>query len=104
MVREGYWKVGLSRASQYERMVLIDAEWAARERAFGEAYQERCDELGSLLCDATDLAVRGVRTEWCRHKGYLLLRITVYHRSAGRVRTFHWRHALPKRSRARVSK
>jgi hypothetical protein len=91
------WRVGLSGASQLERLTLIEAEWAARERAFGEAYQERCEALGSLLCDAVDLAVRGVRTEWCRYEGNLLIRITVYHRSAGRVRTFYWRKRMPKR-------
>lgn len=88
------WRTGFARATGPERMVLLQAEQVARERAFGEWYQERCEAVGSVLVDAHDLAPRSVRVEWCRSKGYLLIRLTVYNRSARGVRHYHWRKAL----------
>lgn len=85
------WRKGLSGASGPERLVILQAERIARERAFGEWYQERCDEVGSILCDAHDLAVRSVSVEWARCGGSLLLVLTCHNRSAGRVRRFLWR-------------
>lgn len=85
------WRQGLSSATGPERMVLLDAERAAREIAFGEAYQERCDAHGSLLVDAHDLAIRSTRIKWARHKRCLWVVVDCYHRSAGRVRSFRWR-------------
>ena len=85
------WRKGLSGATGKERLVLLQAEQVARERAFGEAYQERCEATGSILCDAHDLAIRSTTVEWTRTGGHLLVILRVHHRSAGRVRTFRWR-------------
>lgn len=90
------WRQGLSRATARERMALLDGEAKAKEVAFGEAYQERCDAAGSILVDSTDLAIRSVHIEWCRYKGDLLAIYHIHHRSAGRVRTIRWRLTVPK--------
>ena len=85
------WRKGLSSASGPERLVILQAEQIARERAFGEWYQERCTEMDSILVDAHDLAVRSVSVEWTRSGGHLLLILACHSRSARRVRTFRWR-------------
>src|SRR5215213_6152939 len=88
------WRQGLSQANTRERLALLAAEQNARERAFGEAYQERCDLLGSPLVDSLDLAVRSVTLRWCRYNGHLLAILRVHYRSAGRVRVYRWRLSL----------
>lgn len=97
-----HWRKGLSKATNRERLVLIEAEQRARERAFADAYNDRLTETNSLLCDANDLAVRSSTVEWARHKRCLYLRITVYHRSTGRIRAFNWRVAMPNAKRVSV--
>jgi hypothetical protein len=60
------WRKGLSGTSTWERLELLRVEEIARERAFGEAYQERLDLHNSVLSDARDLRVRSVRVSWRR--------------------------------------
>lgn len=98
------WRKGLARASGPERLVILEAERSAKEIAFADAYNARCKEVGSILCDAHDLAIRGASTKWCRFKGRLFLIITVYHRSAGRVRVFGWRSAVRGNAHGGVNK
>jgi hypothetical protein len=93
------WRKGLKAATAKERLVILEAERVAAELAFGEAYARRLEETNSLLADSHDLAVRRVDTVWGRYAGHLYLRVTVYHRSTGRVRCFSWRKAMPKAAR-----
>ena len=87
----GRWRKGLSGATSRERLVLLQAEAIARERAFGEWYSARCEEFDSILVDATDLDVRSVRLEWARCDGHLLIILRCFARDPGRVRTYRWR-------------
>lgn len=88
------WRNGLGAARGPERLVLLQAEEVARARALTDEYEDRCEALGSLVVDSRDLAIRSSTVSWCRHKGYLLIRITVYYRSAGRIRHYHWRKRM----------
>lgn len=85
-------------------MVILDCERSAKEIAFADAYEARCRELDSVLVDAHDLAIRGASTKWGRKNGNLYLIITVYHRSAGRIRTFGWRKTMRTSPRTGVDK
>ena len=75
--------------------MLLQAEQIARERAFAEWYEERCDAHNSILVDATDLDVRSVAIEWARCRAHLLIILNAYSRSGQRVRTFRWRVHVP---------
>jgi hypothetical protein len=93
-----HWRNGLSGASNKERAVLIDAERRAREKAFGEAYQARCDAAGSLLVDARDLSVRSTRVVWGRADGCLWVRVFVYLGDDRAVRICQYRASrMPRR-------
>lgn len=85
------WRNGLGRATGPERLLLLQAEHEAIQRAIKEWYDERLAETDSLVADAHDLTVRGASTFWGRKAGCLFVRVTVYGRSAGRIRTFCWR-------------
>jgi len=93
------WRNGLLSATNEERRVLLELEHRARSAAIQEWYLERLQETGCCIADAHDLDVRGASTKWGRKAGCLYCCILVYGRSAGRIRTFHWRASL--RSRAR---
>ena len=84
------WRNGLGAAKGYERLVILACEHRARVEAIQEWYWERLVENDGVIVDAHDLDVRGASTFWGRKAGRLYLRIVVYGRSAGRIRTFHW--------------
>lgn len=94
IVQNIVWRNGLSGTSGAERLAILGAEHAARQRAIQEWYLERLDESSDFVVDAHDLDVRGASTFWGRKGGSLYLRITVYGRSAGRIRTFLWRSTV----------
>jgi hypothetical protein len=96
-----HWHRGISRLSNWERQVVLEAERSAREMAFGEAYKARCDEHQSLLVDATDLGVRSTEVVWGRGDGNLYLRITVHFVGRGRLRIYQWRKRVPDAHRKR---
>lgn len=93
-----HWRNGLARATGPERLVLLEAEHHARQLAIQEWYQERLEELGCCIVDAHDLDVRGASTFWGRKAGRLYIRIIVYGRSAGRIRSFYWCKAMRPRA------
>lgn len=88
------WRNGLGAAKGHERLRILEAEYRARQEAVQEWYLERLEETGGLIVDSHDISVRGASTFWGRKAGYLYLRIVVYGRSTGRIRTFHWRAAM----------
>lgn len=88
--RNVHWRNGLGAASFSERLVILECEHRARSEAIQEWYLARLKETRSLIVDAHDLDVRGASTIWGRGQGNLYLRITVYGRSAGRIRSFRW--------------
>lgn len=98
------WRRGLSGASTEERFLILEAEHHARQMALQEAYEERCAQLGSIIVDARDLAVRCTSVRWGRHKGCLYLRISVHYRPARRVRTYSWRARLRSSRSSEVSR
>lgn len=89
-----YWRNGLGAATSAERMVILDCEHRARCEAIQCWYSELLAETDSLVVDSHHLDVRGASTLWGRKGGYLYLRIVVYGRSAGRIRTFCWRRPV----------
>jgi hypothetical protein len=92
------WRRGLSGLSPGERLVALDAESRARERAFGEAYQAKCDRLGAFIVDCSELLIRSTTVQHCRKDGYLYLRISVYFAAASVPRVFLWRTSVRRRA------
>jgi hypothetical protein len=89
-----HWAKGVGRCTTPERIVLFKAENYARERAYGEAYQELLDEHDALLVDAPGLSIRSVVVRWLRHNRLFWIRVSVFFHNPRWDRDFQWKCAL----------